>query len=110
MHKIIGSLVIPFIDLEAGINAGAGAGAFLNRNLEAGVLPEVWLTFPNQFFPYFSISSSNSGNNLCTQVNQSCSFSAGFPWARHRSSNPSFPSSSYVLTVFEPGGEQISPG
>ncbi|WZZ60605.1 hypothetical protein YC2023_060712 [Brassica napus] len=35
--------------------------------------------FPQQFAPYFSISSSNSGNNLCTQVNWSCSFSAGFP-------------------------------
>ncbi|KAF3505584.1 hypothetical protein F2Q69_00005987 [Brassica cretica] len=29
-------------------------------------------------------------NNLCTQVNQSCSFSVGYPWAGHRSSNPSF--------------------
>ncbi|KAF3563269.1 hypothetical protein DY000_02014596 [Brassica cretica] len=35
--------------------------------------------FLQQFAPYFSISSSNSRNNLCTQVNQGCSFSAGFP-------------------------------
>ncbi|KAL0815264.1 hypothetical protein Bca101_071708 [Brassica carinata] len=35
--------------------------------------------FPQQFAPYCSISSSNSGNNLFTQVNRSCSFSAGFP-------------------------------
>ncbi|KAF3538492.1 hypothetical protein F2Q69_00023301 [Brassica cretica] len=59
--------------------AGVGAGAFLDRNREAGVLPEAWMIFPNQFAPYFSISSSNTGNNLCTQVNRSCSFSAGFP-------------------------------
>ncbi|KAF2570179.1 hypothetical protein F2Q70_00004156 [Brassica cretica] len=77
-----------------GMDAGVGAEASLNRNLEAGVLPEAWMIFPNQFAPYFSISSSNSGNNLCTQVNRSCSFSAGFPWAGHRSSNPSFPGSS----------------
>ncbi|KAF3545830.1 hypothetical protein DY000_02006609 [Brassica cretica] len=77
--------------MGAGMDAGVGAGASLNRNLEAGVLPEDWMIFPNQFTPYFSISSSNSGNNLCTQVNRSCSFSAGFPWAGHRSSNPSSP-------------------
>ncbi|KAF2578826.1 hypothetical protein F2Q68_00004824 [Brassica cretica] len=88
--SLAGDLVIPFID------AGVGAGASLNRNLEAGVLSEAWMIFPNQFTPYFSISSSNSGNNLCTQVNRSCSFSAGFPWAGHRSSNPSFQGSSYV--------------
>ncbi|KAF2567089.1 hypothetical protein F2Q68_00025551 [Brassica cretica] len=41
--------------------------------------------FPQQFAPYCSISSSNSGNNLCTQVNRSCSFSAGLTWAGHRS-------------------------
>ncbi|KAF3568744.1 hypothetical protein DY000_02014293 [Brassica cretica] len=35
--------------------------------------------FPQQFAPYYSILSSNSGNNLCTQVNRSCSSSAGFP-------------------------------
>ncbi|KAL0655083.1 hypothetical protein Bca4012_075667 [Brassica carinata] len=35
--------------------------------------------FHQQFAPYCSISLSNSGNNLCTQVNRSCSFSAGFP-------------------------------
>ncbi|KAF2563694.1 hypothetical protein F2Q70_00017545 [Brassica cretica] len=78
-------LIAPWID------AGVRAGASLNRNLEAGVLPEAWMTFPNQFAPYFSISSSNSGNNLCTEVNRSCSFSADFPWAGHLSSNPSFP-------------------
>ncbi|KAF2605786.1 hypothetical protein F2Q68_00044288 [Brassica cretica] len=50
--------------------------------------------FPQQFAPYFLISSSNSGNNLCTQVNRSCSFSMGFPWAGHRSSNPAIPGSS----------------
>ncbi|KAF3560733.1 hypothetical protein DY000_02014470 [Brassica cretica] len=50
------------------MDAGVGAGASLNRNLEAGVLPEAWMIFPNQFAPYFSILSSNSGNNLCTQV------------------------------------------
>ncbi|KAF3543280.1 hypothetical protein DY000_02007108 [Brassica cretica] len=50
------------------IDAGVGPGASLNRNLEAGVLAEAWMTFLNQFAPYFSISSSNSGNNLCTQV------------------------------------------
>ena len=44
------------------MEAGVGAGASLNRNLEAGVLPEAWMIFPNQFAPYFSISSSNSGN------------------------------------------------
>ncbi|KAG2328293.1 hypothetical protein Bca52824_011021 [Brassica carinata] len=37
------------------------------------------------FAPYFSISISESGNNLCTQVNRSCSFSSGIPWAGHRS-------------------------
>ncbi|KAF3562352.1 hypothetical protein DY000_02015482 [Brassica cretica] len=37
------------------------------------------------FAPYFSISSSISRNNLCTQVNRSCSFSAGIPQAGHRS-------------------------
>ncbi|KAF3511544.1 hypothetical protein F2Q69_00007474 [Brassica cretica] len=73
------------------MDVGVGAGVSPNRNLEASVLPEAWMIFPNQFAPYFSISSSNSGNNLCTQVNRSCSFSAGFPWAGHRSSNPSFP-------------------
>ncbi|KAF3565747.1 hypothetical protein DY000_02016268 [Brassica cretica] len=78
-------LIAPWMD------AGVGAGASLNRNLEAGVLPEAWIIFPNQFAPYFLITSSNKGNNLCTQVNRSCSFSAGFPWAGHRSSNPSFP-------------------
>ena len=35
--------------------------------------------FLQHFAPYCSISSSNSGNNLCTQVNRSCSFSEGFP-------------------------------
>ncbi|KAF3582247.1 hypothetical protein DY000_02031586 [Brassica cretica] len=35
--------------------------------------------FPQQFAPYCSILSSNTGNNLCTPVNRSCSFSAGFP-------------------------------
>ncbi|KAF2577196.1 hypothetical protein F2Q68_00004634 [Brassica cretica] len=50
------------------MDAGVRAGASLNRNLEACVLPEAWMIFPNQFAPYFSISSSNSGNNLCTQV------------------------------------------
>ncbi|KAF2541243.1 hypothetical protein F2Q68_00030895 [Brassica cretica] len=35
--------------------------------------------FPQQFAPYWSISSWNSGNNLCTQVNRSCSFKADFP-------------------------------
>ncbi|KAF2618336.1 hypothetical protein F2Q68_00038658 [Brassica cretica] len=34
--------------------------------------------FSQQFVPYCLISSSNSGNNLCTQVIRSCSFSAGF--------------------------------
>ncbi|KAF3539487.1 hypothetical protein F2Q69_00022382 [Brassica cretica] len=72
-------------------DAWVGAGASLNRNLEARVLPEAWMIFPNKFALYFSISSSNSENNLCTQVNWSCSFSVGFPWAGHRSSNPSFP-------------------
>ncbi|KAF3510434.1 hypothetical protein F2Q69_00007741 [Brassica cretica] len=33
-------LVIPFIDPEAGMDAGVGAGASLNMNLEAGVLPK----------------------------------------------------------------------
>ncbi|KAF2570049.1 hypothetical protein F2Q70_00003587 [Brassica cretica] len=37
------------------------------------------------FAPYFSISSSISRNNLCTQVNRGCSFSAGIPQAGHRS-------------------------
>ena len=92
------------------MDVGVGDGVCLNRNLEASVLPEAWMIFPNQFAPYFLISSSNSGNNLCTQVNRSCSFSAGFPWAGHRSSNPSFPGSSSVWTVFEPGGELISTG
>ncbi|KAH0893055.1 hypothetical protein HID58_055484, partial [Brassica napus] len=86
----------PWEDLQTepdvlGIDARVGAGASLNRNLDAGVLPEAWMTFPNQFSTYFLISSSNSGNNLCIQVKRSCSFSAGFPWAGHRSSNPSFP-------------------
>ncbi|KAF2582692.1 hypothetical protein F2Q68_00004751 [Brassica cretica] len=44
-----------------GIDAWLGPGASLNRNLEAGVLPEAWKTFPNQLTHYFSISSSNSG-------------------------------------------------
>ncbi|KAF3597865.1 hypothetical protein DY000_02020572 [Brassica cretica] len=66
--------------LPEGMDAGFGAGASRNRNLEASVLPEAWMIFPNQCAPYFSISSSNSGNNLCTKVNRSCSFSAGFPW------------------------------
>ena len=43
--------------------------------------------FPQQFAPYFSISSSISGNNLCTQVNRGCSFSAGIPRAGQRSTN-----------------------
>ncbi|KAF3603648.1 hypothetical protein F2Q69_00036407 [Brassica cretica] len=64
------------------MDAGVGAEASLNRNLEAGVLPEAWMIFPNQFAPCFSISSPNSGNNLCTQVNRSFSFSAGFPRGR----------------------------
>ncbi|KAF3551720.1 hypothetical protein DY000_02006721 [Brassica cretica] len=81
------------------MDAGVGARASLNRNLEAGVLPEAWMIFPNQFASYFSISSSNSGNNLCTQVNRSCSFSAGFPWTGHRSSNPSFPGGSWPEVV-----------
>ena len=76
------------------MDAEVGARASLNRNLEAGVLPEAWMTFPNQFAPYFSISSSNSGNNLCTQVNRSCSFSAGFPYVGHPSNNPAIPGSS----------------
>ncbi|KAF3540226.1 hypothetical protein F2Q69_00022845 [Brassica cretica] len=76
---------------KQGMDAWVGAEASLNRNLEAGILPEAWMIFPNQFAPYFSISSSDKGNNMCTQVNRSCSFSAGFPWAGHRSSNPSFP-------------------
>ncbi|KAF3553237.1 hypothetical protein F2Q69_00012662 [Brassica cretica] len=67
------------------MDAGIGAGASLNRELEAGVLPEAWMILPNQFAPYFSISFSNSGNKLCSQVNRSCSFSSGFPWAGHRS-------------------------
>ena len=71
------------------MDARVGAGASLNRNLEAGVLPEAWMISPNQFAPYFPISSSNSGNNLCTQVNRIFYFSAGFPLAGHRSSNPS---------------------
>ncbi|KAF3579933.1 hypothetical protein DY000_02030782 [Brassica cretica] len=77
--------------LSRRMDAGVGAGAFLNRELEAGVLPEAWMILPNQFAPYFSISFSNSGNKLCSQVNRSCSFSSGFPWAGHRSSIPSFP-------------------
>ena len=28
------------------MDAGVGAGASLNRNLEAGVLPEAWMIFP----------------------------------------------------------------
>ncbi|KAF3554229.1 hypothetical protein F2Q69_00014505 [Brassica cretica] len=50
------------------MDVGVEAGASLNRNLKAGVLPEAWMIFSNQFAPYFSISPSNSGNNLCTQV------------------------------------------
>ncbi|KAF3508390.1 hypothetical protein F2Q69_00006040 [Brassica cretica] len=49
--------------------------------------------FPQQFAPYCSISSSKSGNNLCTQPNRSCSFSAGFLLAGHRSSIPTIPGS-----------------
>ncbi|KAF3554781.1 hypothetical protein F2Q69_00013879 [Brassica cretica] len=49
------------LDLVIGIDAWLGPGASLNRNLEAGILPEAWKTFPNQFTHYFSISSSNSG-------------------------------------------------
>ncbi|KAF2556134.1 hypothetical protein F2Q68_00015245 [Brassica cretica] len=75
--------------LRKRMDARVGAGASLNRNLEAGVLPEAWMISPNQFAPYFPISSSNSGNNLCTQVNRICYFSAGFPLTGHRSSNPS---------------------
>ncbi|KAF2557699.1 hypothetical protein F2Q68_00016357 [Brassica cretica] len=56
-------------------------------------------TFPQHFTPYFSISSSNLGNNLCTQVNRSCSFSAGFPQAGHRSSNPAIPGSSQAGAI-----------
>ncbi|KAF3507023.1 hypothetical protein F2Q69_00005975 [Brassica cretica] len=84
---------------SSGMDAGVEARASLKRNLEAGVLPEAWMIFPNQFASYFSISSSNSGNNLCTQVNRSCSFSAGFPWTGHRSSNPSFPGGSWPEVV-----------
>ncbi|KAF3536204.1 hypothetical protein F2Q69_00023033 [Brassica cretica] len=80
--------------LSKRMDVGVIAGASLNRNLEVGVLPEAWMIFPNQIAPYFLISSSNSGNNLCTQVNRSCSFSEGFPWIGHCSSNPSFPGSS----------------
>ncbi|KAF2573146.1 hypothetical protein F2Q70_00005162 [Brassica cretica] len=42
------------------------------------------------FSPYFSISSSISRNNLCTQVNRGCSFSAGIPQAGQRSMSSSF--------------------
>ncbi|KAF3507389.1 hypothetical protein F2Q69_00006514 [Brassica cretica] len=87
-------------------NAGVGAGASLNRNLEAGVLSEAWMIFPNQFTPYFSISSSNSGNNLCTQVNRSCSFSAGFPWAGHRSRDR--PGTSRCFQVLDLLGDDLA--
>ncbi|KAF3549608.1 hypothetical protein DY000_02007547 [Brassica cretica] len=46
--------------------------------LESGGIQHLSI-FPQQFATYCSIPSSNSGNNLCTQVNRSCSFSAGFP-------------------------------
>ncbi|KAF3571030.1 hypothetical protein F2Q69_00059708 [Brassica cretica] len=97
--------------LACGIDAGVGAGASLYRNLEAGVLPGAWMIFPNQFAPYFPISSSNLGNNLCTQVNRSCSFSAGFPWTGHRSSNLSFPGARglkyFFLVGAKPDGETL---
>ncbi|KAH0863084.1 hypothetical protein HID58_080295, partial [Brassica napus] len=58
-----------------------GTGVPSSGDPEAGVLPGVWRNstpeyFSQQFAPYCSISSSNSGNNLCTQVNWSCSFSS----------------------------------
>ncbi|KAF2578359.1 hypothetical protein F2Q68_00005068 [Brassica cretica] len=56
--------------------------------------------FAQQFVPYCSISLSNSGNNLCTQVNRSCSFSAGFPQAGHRSSSPAISGSTQAGTTF----------
>ncbi|KAF3552072.1 hypothetical protein DY000_02006347 [Brassica cretica] len=65
--------------------------------------------FPQQFAPYCSISSSNSWNNLCTQVNRSFSFPVGFPQAGHRSSSPAIPgdgklwASDVVLETAEPG-------
>ena len=46
--------------------------------------------FPQQFAPYSSISSSISGNNLSTQVNRGCLFSAGIPRAGQRSRSSSF--------------------
>ncbi|KAF3594549.1 hypothetical protein DY000_02022347 [Brassica cretica] len=80
-------------------------GVLSRGDPEAGVLPGVWRNsipeyLPQQFSPYYSISSSNSGNNLRTQVNRSCSFAAGFPQAGHRSSSPAIPGSIRVGTVF----------
>ncbi|KAF3539848.1 hypothetical protein F2Q69_00023178 [Brassica cretica] len=73
--------------LPAGI---LGTGVPSSGDPEAGVLPGVWRNsipeyFPQQFAPYCSISSSNLGNNLCTQVNRS----------RNR--------------ILNPGDDQVSP-
>ncbi|KAF2538199.1 hypothetical protein F2Q68_00021048 [Brassica cretica] len=66
---------------KAGGDPGTGHGKLHSGEpgfLLAGILG-------TGFASYCSISSSNSRNNLCTQVNRSCSFSTGFPQAGHRS-------------------------
>ncbi|KAH0899578.1 LOW QUALITY PROTEIN: hypothetical protein HID58_049146 [Brassica napus] len=55
--------------------------------LEAGG-NDTGVFFPNSLLLISRFRHRSRGNNLCTQVNQGCSFSAGFPYAGPRSIDP----------------------
>ncbi|KAF2570458.1 hypothetical protein F2Q70_00003217 [Brassica cretica] len=89
---------------EADITGILGTGVPSNGDPEAGVLPGVWRNSIPEYFsptvcPLLLDFVIELGEYLCIQVNRSCSFSAGFPYAGHCSSNPAIPGSTQAGTA-----------
>ncbi|KAF3561250.1 hypothetical protein DY000_02014276 [Brassica cretica] len=95
------SAICLFLELEAvpgtdiGVLDTGDPERFWNGDPEIRILPGARRKMIPEYFsptvcPLFPILSSISANNLCTQVNRGCSFSAGIPRAGQHSRSSYF--------------------